>query len=645
MRRPTWQSRWRTLVLGLVGWLSLALHASAADWSPDGRWLSYALRAAPASDLLKPGWLLAGLDPAVSASPAPGPWRLWATRAGDGRSLILANAQGPIGPPAWSPDGGALAYVRSGLDPNARSVTELVIQAAPDQQRVLQRAVGSAAPGRLGLGHGDVLAWSPDGRRLAAPSLEAVGLQVLDAQQGDVLAEWADAHSPSWSPDGQRLAFFREGDRPGLWLWEGAGMPARRLAESIACDRMPAPVWDRQGQSVWHAVAAGLASRPAHPPQPAARGSQWQLRLIRTSVATGQAEAVLTLPHPRLNRLDDLQAVALALDPAGVELFSSVSVAGEPTVITWSRIASGETLKRFHPVHESIPIRALRLAPAAAEHRLLIELGNDDRPIPPLLCNPTDETCLPLVPDEAGQAVWSQLLLEAMEDASSASPPGDGSAPRSGRPTRLPLPGEFESEHPTLLRLRRLARLGRTSGAHPEPSVATSAERTPGLEEAQFVFDLLLESPDVARQRLESNPDLAPADTPQQRLRRLGLLAQLLLAEGNLARAGAVLDSLRTRLAVPLSLVQSDALGTPWVELLETQDDWIEALSDRLQAMRSPAAADAEAQTTLDLSGTPGLEPQPGAGEAGGFPLRLEPADGQAMPRPPRPGLPAPEPE
>ena len=229
---------------------------------------------------------------APDAGAPPGPvapllYRLWATRAESGESVLLEESRGPLTSPSWSPDGLALAFGRLVPEEEGRGRFEVVIQEAPDRKRVvLARPVNefhARATELPGLG----LAWSPDGRYLAVPLFQqTLCLGIIRADNGRVLKVIEDAYLPAWSPDGTKLAFVQGSDAESLHYIEHDFGPPRHLADIGQTSQ--APVWYRDSRSVAVLARRTAQLRRREPPAQ-------QIDLLRVQIESGQIELINNL--------------------------------------------------------------------------------------------------------------------------------------------------------------------------------------------------------------------------------------------------------------------------------------------------------------------------------------------------------------
>src|SRR5438309_1335167 len=114
--------------LAIVG----CLHAPM-PWSPAGTWLAYTVEVRPIGQSLRPCWLFetTSVEPLdrsrVGPKSPPTSYRLWATRADSGASVLLEDSPGPLTAPGWSPDGRALGFGRVVPEANGAGRFEVVI--------------------------------------------------------------------------------------------------------------------------------------------------------------------------------------------------------------------------------------------------------------------------------------------------------------------------------------------------------------------------------------------------------------------------------------------------------------------------------------------------------------------------------------
>ena len=184
--------------------------------------------------------------------------RLAATRSGDGPARVVVYdpesgservlVEGTA--PAWSPDGGRLAFVRE----NDVWVVE----------------AGGGEPVRLTTDPADerLLRWSPDGRYIAFASTRSGYQDIwIVPVAGGAPRKLTDRamhvddyrYGPTWSPDGRLVAFVSnraKWEDDDLWVVPVEGGAARQLTRGVRV--MSQPVWTPSGTSlVFNAVGRG----------------------------------------------------------------------------------------------------------------------------------------------------------------------------------------------------------------------------------------------------------------------------------------------------------------------------------------------------------------------------------------------------
>lgn len=211
-----------------------ALDATPA-WSPDGKRIAFAHMTNFGKE---------GADGVLVVMDATGKERVEITSHPDSPDTVFDVS------PAWSADGGLIAFTRGTSRPSSVEPQRAVYTVAPSGggERLL---IEDAAEAR----------WSPDGRRIAFTSYRDRNgrtcfqecstngeIYVADADGTDLrrlTTNEADDHSPTWSPDGRRIAFVSDRSNPvdhenEIWVVEADGDGLRRLTTNDVWDLEPA---------------------------------------------------------------------------------------------------------------------------------------------------------------------------------------------------------------------------------------------------------------------------------------------------------------------------------------------------------------------------------------------------------------------
>ena len=160
---------------------------------------------------------------------------------GSGRKNLTRNAAMDYSP-AWSPDGGQIAFAssRSGRLPTIWVMNQ-----------------DGSNPRPVGRVDGEYPAWSPDGRSIAFDhqtfGATSWDIWVMDADGSHpkpLVKTRADDQGPAWSPDGKSIAFGSElKAEPGydqVWTIGPDGSRRRRVTKRYG-DR---PVWSPDGHFI-----------------------------------------------------------------------------------------------------------------------------------------------------------------------------------------------------------------------------------------------------------------------------------------------------------------------------------------------------------------------------------------------------------
>lgn len=153
----------------------------------------------------------------------PATFHLMVSDADGGNAREVASSGEPLMTPAWSPDGGKLAYV--GYD-NGRSAIFIADLVGGGKRKLVEERGINGSP-----------AWSPDGSKLAATlSLgRNPDIYLIDLASGGKRRLTSDAAietETTWSPDGRTLAFTSDrGGTPRVYTMSADGGAPRALPE------------------------------------------------------------------------------------------------------------------------------------------------------------------------------------------------------------------------------------------------------------------------------------------------------------------------------------------------------------------------------------------------------------------------------
>ncbi len=153
-------------------------------------------------------------------SKSPGRFQLIVADSDGFNAVPALNSSEPIISPAWSPDGGRLAYVSF----EGRKPSVYVQNIVSGARTLLVRAAGNqSAP-----------AWSPDGSRIVYASSQVGGTQlfIVNADGGGsrrLTSSGAIDTAPNWAPDGRIYFMSDRGGSPQIYRMSPEGGGAERV--------------------------------------------------------------------------------------------------------------------------------------------------------------------------------------------------------------------------------------------------------------------------------------------------------------------------------------------------------------------------------------------------------------------------------
>jgi hypothetical protein len=468
----------------LGGAMCLPAYATDQPWSPDGKWLAVLTDSGGSEFEMPPGWWRHIPTQGDSSRTSQPEHSLWICQRDTGRCWRLATSSLGMSPPAWSPDGRHIAYVRGARANDGRLVAELVVQQGFDPPRPFcvwpideaKPSVNDAAQTtRVAPLPPEPPVWSPQSNYIACRNAD--GTSVVRVSDGKVVGQLAGT-SPSWSPDETQLAFVRSGDAPGYHV-SSVDFAVSRLAVSTAHARVAA-VWERSGQSfrtvVWseHRVA---------PNNPLLLGD-----LIRYDVVSRRLQVIRRVFTRSLVdgvRPPDLLVAAI---PGTDRLL--LAVADEQRTL---EILELDPERRTEPRRFALFDPAILLSRAGVSpdlRQVAVTFGRRGLPGTPALFDLQTSHMQPLVPDRATQVRASQFIADLLLRQIESAPAADGAKPTPGW-VRLPSPSSYRSlalrDGRVTDRVERLARFGQDV-LRVETEQAPSDVHRQGLAESEMIF-------------------------------------------------------------------------------------------------------------------------------------------------------------
>ena len=174
---------------------------------------------------------------------------------------------------ALSPDGASLAFVRGGDgDERDSSLPNPAAQAEPPRQQIFVAATSGGEPERVGDGHSP--AFSPDGGRLAFTKRGEIWLSQRGGAARRLASAGGEIRRLQWSPDGTRLLFIsHRGDYSFVGLLEPGQPRIRFLDPGLGFSVEPVFSPDgRQVAFIRHLDAPAGAARDS--------GPYWSIRVV-----------------------------------------------------------------------------------------------------------------------------------------------------------------------------------------------------------------------------------------------------------------------------------------------------------------------------------------------------------------------------
>lgn len=602
---------------------------SPASWSPDGRWIGYTVAepreaaSAPKNWFFESGDL--GAPPAgkgLKSSTSPRPeearvFRIWATQADPPQaSVLLEESDGPVGPPAWRPDGRAVAFVRFVLKERVgvriRGRFEVVVKEAMNRRKVLyaEDDLDTDEPGLVDL-CASTPAWNRDGSSLAATRPGgAPAVLILEPGTGKLRRTVDNASQPVWSPNGSRLIVARtttgQSGPDALVVVDAppAASQARGRPVLTETEILQPPIWAADGQSI---LVVYRRTRLIHGNRLPSR----EIMLGRVSTVTGQTQQEWPLgsdPLANRNRFPRHASPAgldiltpghlrpplvlgshLDVHPESEDCYYTTDHNGQASVVVLQNLRTDITHKRFAPLDLSIGVGALAASPDGRTLAIRFRTdSNSSRLTPPAFCDVATGALTIPVADESIRLDWlsrligtTQTLLRTAIPASAV--PGLGIVQR---PILLPVPGELAAGDEMDIRIRRLGRLGRAVREAAPLSVGVSAPSRDRdfMAQAALYFEYLAGNMDAAEAAL-NDLETTPL-TPRRREDLLGVRAQILMAKGDLSGSLAIIDYMIGRESAQIRTLEETPAGMVIEDAPNPRRTWGKYLAHRHTEMK-----------------------------------------------------------
>lgn len=197
-------------IAGMVAFVALLLAPNARAgssfaWSPDGKWVAYVDQSPPAPARLPVDWFFKPSNDSTETGDVRPPAaklsersRLWVTQVQTRKSVLIEDAVGTIAAPIWSPDGRSIAFVRMIPSREGRGTAEIVIRDTTNRRVLLTKAVDDL-PHEISQLPKITLAWSPDGKFIAVPAIQPMGVAIFRVDTGRLIKSLDGAMLPALS--------------------------------------------------------------------------------------------------------------------------------------------------------------------------------------------------------------------------------------------------------------------------------------------------------------------------------------------------------------------------------------------------------------------------------------------------------------